>query len=236
MNNDNSNNKINKKNIIKYKKPRKTNIYKNKKTFNSVISKNRSTKTKIQLKSKEEMIDNKIMLDNEFNSLNYEEAKEKDKRSYCQYYFSLLRTKHILIFSFFSTRDYNSQSIKIYIFFFTFAINYTISSMFYSEETMHKINKDKGSFNVTYQLPIMFYSLIISALLKFLINNLGLYEEDILIFKNNKNKNLKKGEEVLYRIRCKIFFFFIITYILLFFFWIFLGCFCAVYKILKCIF
>ena len=230
LNNDNSNNKINKKNIIKYKKPRKTNIYKNKKNFNSVISKNRSTKTKIQLKSKEEMIDNKIMLDNEFNSLNYEEAKEKDKRSYCQYYFSLLRTKHILIFSFFSTRDYNSQSIKIYIFFFTFAINYTISSMFYSEETMHKINKDKGSFNVTYQLPIMFYSLIISALLKFLINNLGLYEEDILTFKNNKNKNLEKGEEVLYRIRCKIFFFFIITYILLFFFWIFLGCFCAVYK------
>ena len=59
--------------------------------------------------------------------------------------------------------------------------------MFYSEETMHKINKDKGSFNVTYQLPIMYYSLIISALLKFLINNLGLYEEDILTFKNNKN-------------------------------------------------
>jgi len=62
--------------------------------------------------------------DIEMNSLDYKEAKLKDKRTYCQYYLSLLRTKHILIFTFCQTRDYNSQIIKIYIFFFTFAINY----------------------------------------------------------------------------------------------------------------
>ena len=28
------------------------------------------------------------------NSLIYKKAKEKDKRTYCQYYLSLLRTKH----------------------------------------------------------------------------------------------------------------------------------------------
>ena len=102
--------------------------------------------------------------------------------------------------------------------------------MFYSDATMHKINKDKGSFDFTYQLPIMAYSLLISALLKALINTLGLYEEEILSFKNSKNRNLIEVQKVLYRIKCKIFFFFIIAYILIFFFWIFLGCFCAVYK------
>ena len=109
-------------------------------------------------------------------------------------------------------------------------MNYVVSSMFYSDDTMHKINVDKGSFDLAYQLPIMIYSFLISTTIETIINNLGLYEEDILLFKKSKNKNLLAIQKVLFRIKCKIALFFIITYILLFFFWIFLGCFCAVYK------
>ena len=182
------------------------------------------------LNSKYKTFENKIINDNEINLLEYDQAREKDKRTFSQYYFSLLRTKHILIFTFFQNHDYNSQSIKIYIFFFTFAINYVVSAMFYSDETMHKINVDKGSFDLSYQLPIMIYSLLISTIIKVVINKLGLYEEDILLFKKSKNKNLFEQEKVLFKIKYKIVLFYIITFILLFFFWIFLGCFCAVYK------
>ena len=94
--------------------------------------------------------------DVEINSLDFSEAKAKDKRSFCQFYLSLLRTQHILFFSFFQFQDYNSQAIKIYLFFLTFAINYLVSAMFYSESTMHKLYVDKGSFDFTYQLPKMF--------------------------------------------------------------------------------
>ena len=229
---NNENNFINKNEIIKPKNFRKAN--KNKiitKSQTNVFSQNRCTeKFNTQLNSNAKIFPNKNLNDKEINSLDYEQAREKDRRTYFQYYFSLLRTKHILIFTFFQFRDYNSQSIKIYLFFFNFAINYVVSSMFYSEETMHKINEDKGSFDLTYQLPIMVYSSLISAILKTLINNLGLYEEDILSFKKSKNKCLLGKQKVLFRIKCKISFFFIITYILLFFFWAFLGCFCAVYK------
>ena len=38
--------------------------------------------------------------DIELNSLDYEDALKDDNRTYIQYYFSLLRTRHILIFSF----------------------------------------------------------------------------------------------------------------------------------------
>ena len=120
------------------------------------------------------------------NSLNYEEAISKDYRTYCQYYISLLRTKHILIFSFYPTRDYNSQIIKIYIFFLTFTINYVVSAMFYSESTMHKIYIDKGSFDFTYQLPQMCYSFIISTILNGALNVLGLYEQNLISFKKDK--------------------------------------------------
>ena len=101
--------------------------------------------------------------------------------------------------------------------------------MFYSDDTMHKIYVDDGSFDFTYQLPQMFYSFIISTILKALLSFFGLYENNIIDFKNNKKKEIT-SEKVLLKIKCKLICFFIITYILLFFFWIYLGCFCAVYK------
>ncbi len=59
---------------------------------------------------------------------------------------------------------------------------------------------------------------------------MGLYEEDILLFKKSKNKNLLEQQKVLFKIKCKIVLFYIITYILLFCFCLFLGFFCVVCK------
>ena len=83
------------------------------------------------------------------------------------------------------------------------------------------------SGNLTsYQLPKMIYSSIISTILENVLNILGLYEKDIIESKKNKEKK----EKILSKIKIKIIIFFIIVYISLFFFWIYLGCFCAVYK------
>ena len=38
--------------------------------------------------------------DEELNNLPYEEAFNLDKRNYCEYYYSLLKTKHPLLFTF----------------------------------------------------------------------------------------------------------------------------------------
>ena len=169
--------------------------------------------------------------DLEKNLFSYEEAIKYDYRTYWEYYKSLLKTKHIFIFTFFECNDYNSQIIKIYIFLFTFAINFTVSAMFYSDDTMHKIYVDKGSFDFTYQLPQMIYSLLIASLLKIILNNLGLYGKSIIEIRNSKKKLMNRSIiKISMFISYKIIFFFIITYILLFFFWIYLGCFCAVYK------
>ena len=127
------------------------------KHLNKKYKNNQNQKLLIQ-KNKEidKIIKNNNYTDSEMNSLNYDEAKKLDKRNYCQYYMSLLRTNHILIFSFCQNKDYNSKIIKIYIFFLTFTINYLISAMFYSDDTMHKIYEDKGNFDFTYQLPLLY--------------------------------------------------------------------------------
>ena len=60
--------------------------------------------------------------------------------------------------------------------------------MFYTDVTMSKIYIDKGSFDFTYQLPIMFYSIIISSILKILLNTLGLYGKNIMYIKVDKKE------------------------------------------------
>ena len=51
--------------------------------------------------------------DEEKNKLPYKLALQYDKRTFCQYYISLLRTKHSFFFSFCGAKDYNSKIIKI---------------------------------------------------------------------------------------------------------------------------
>ena len=51
-------------------------------------------------------------IDEEINLLPYDLAMKHDKRSYCIYYFSLLKTKHNLIFALLNN-DYNSRIIKM---------------------------------------------------------------------------------------------------------------------------
>ena len=237
-------NKINKKvnNNETNKKDFKTKGKRNTKKFNTTKNKIITDKSNFNLNRKEFNYNEKnlkVEQDfnsfniNEINSLNYEEAKVIDKRSYWQYYLSLIKVKLILIFTYCYIRDYNSQIIKIYIFFYIFVINCTVSAMFYSDDTIHKIYEDKGSFDFTYQLPQMFYSLIISSQLKLPLNFLGLYENNILEIKNKNNNekvNQKNNKNIMRCIKYKVLSFFIITYIFLFFIWFYLGCFCAVYK------
>ena len=71
-------------------------------------------------------LSNKIMNynDYELNTLEYKEAFEIDKRTFCEFYLSILKTNHLLIFTLFRKNDYNSKIIKILIFFISFTLFY----------------------------------------------------------------------------------------------------------------
>ena len=69
--------------------------------------------------------------DIELNSLTYQEAKLIDKRKFFQYYLSLLKKSHYLIFTFYTSNDYNSKEIKICNFLFSFASHFTIYAFFF---------------------------------------------------------------------------------------------------------
>ena len=100
--------------------------------------------------------------DFELNSLIYEEALKLDHRKYCQYYFSLLKYNHPLLFSFGSYNDYNSKVIKVLLFFISFCLDFAVNALFFTDDTMHKIYEDEGKFNFLYQIPQILYSSLIS--------------------------------------------------------------------------
>ena len=149
------------------------------------------------------------------NHLAFKKALARDKRTFIQYYLSLLKSNHLFLYIFYSN-DYNSQAIKASIFIFNLKSSIAINSLFFNESTMHKIYTEHGTFNYLYQLPQIIYSTIISNILNCLINILGLSEQNILKIKNanillkdvhKKFNNLKR------MIRIKFIFFYIINFI-----------------------
>ena len=173
-----------------------------------------------------------IFTDYELNVMSYENALKNDKRSYFNYYFSLLKMKHLLIFSFYPNNDYNSKSIKIFLFFFFFALYYTINALFFNDSTMHKIYEDNGVFNFIYQINQIIYSSIISFSISELIKYLSLTEKNVIKIKNEKNINNLDDIVIneLNWLKKKFILFFIISFLFILFFWYYLGCFGAVYR------
>jgi hypothetical protein len=167
--------------------------------------------------------------DFELNTLSYKDALEVDKRTYFQYYFSLLRAKHIFIFTFITKNDYNSFIIKICLFFFGFALYSTVNILFFNDSTMHKIYEDNGKFNFGYQIPQIIYSTIISSIINFIIRYFSLSEKDLLKIKHAKKKRIIEFSKLIKCLRIKFSIFFIFSFIFLFLFWFYLSCFCSVY-------
>ena len=160
--------------------------------------------------------------------MKYEEALKYDKRTYLQYYASLLRIKHLLIFTFITNNDYNSKNIKISLFFFFFALEYTINSLFYRDPKIHQIYNDNGKYKFIYQIPQICYSTIISAIITIFIKFMSLSESYIISLKHSENlDNYSKIRKFLF---IKFLLFFILILILLLSFWYYLGCFCSIFR------
>ena len=209
------------KSTIELKKDTKDDISK----INNLESNKNNQKISLKTKSME-------FTENEINSLNYEEALLFDKRTYFQYYISLLKTKQVIFFTFLLSNDYNSRIIKITLFFFSFALLYFVNSLFFQDSTMHKIYEDNGNFDFIYQVPKIIYSTIISTIITLLIKFLSLTENNIIKFKKDKN-DMQDSNKIGKLIKClilKFILYFVTSILLLFIFWYYLSCFGSVYK------
>ena len=224
--------KLNKKNKLHNYKYSKNNYQINIQN-NNIIKKINSNKIlNRQNTNKNKKAENRMTYtDQEINELPYNLAIQYDKRTFCNYYISLLKTKHNLIFTFFNN-DYNSTIIKIDLFFIGFTIDYIVNALFYDDNTMHNIYENKGQFKLETQIPIIAYSTLISMVLNTLLGLLALSNDEIIKFKqsNLKNNLMKREENLKFKLTIKFILYFIISFLLLIFFWYYISIFCVIYK------
>ena len=170
--------------------------------------------------------------DYELNRLIYKEAIKIDKRTYFQYYLSLLKIGNLFLFSFVPNNDYNSMIIKICFFFFSFGIYYTVNALFFTDSTMGKIYDDNGKYDIIFQIPKILYSNLICTVINIIIKYLSLSEKDILKIKFiTKKENINaKVAEIKKCLIIKFILYYLVSFILLIICWFYVSCFCAVYK------
>ena len=129
--------------------------------------------------------------DYEFNNLGYEDSIKLDKRTYSQFYISLLKTKHSLINLFIS--DYNPKIIKLILFLFSFSLNFNANALFFTDESLHNIYEEKGKFNINYEIPKILYSLVIISAIMFIVKFFSLTERVISQLKKAKKEEIEES-------------------------------------------
>ena len=167
----------------------------------------------------------------ELNNLSYKKALLYDKRNFCQYFISLFKFEHLLLFAIIPNKDYNSIAIKIYIFLFSFGLFFVDNTIFMNEDAIHNIYEDEGEFDFIYQIPQIIYSNVISFVIDTLIRFLSLSSEDIIDEKKKRIKSKDRNSIKFFKnMKIKYIFFFIISFLFLFSFWFYISCFCYVYS------
>ena len=228
-------NKIELVDIKNYEKNKKQNIQKTDKPNEEKENENDIkiyTPKKLTKEEQDIIKDANNLNDEEINNLDYDKALLIDKRTYFQFYYSLLKKKHLILFIFLPTNDYNLVPIKIILFIISFSMYFTINGFFFSDDTMNKIYVDNGAFNFIYQLPQILYSTVVSAVINMILKRLSLSEKQIIQLKQEEDikKCEEKGKSIQKCLKLRFIIFLILTSLLMLFFWYFISCFCAVYE------
>ena len=163
------------------------NTHKRRNKLKSVTIKrtNQDLQSIINIKNNNNIIDKIILLipkkerikyfnEDELNNLEYQNALKIDFRTYCEFYFSLIKQTHLIVFTFFVKNDYNLFLLKYSLFVISFSLFLYMKALFFRDNSLHKIYEDEGKYDILYQLPQIMYSTIASQVISFLLEKLSL--------------------------------------------------------------
>ncbi len=171
-----------------------------------------------------------VLNEYELNSADFETAKNKDKRSFLQYYWSLIKSKQICIFSFYTSDDYNIKSIKIALFLLFVAFYFAFTALFFNDSIMRSIYIYKGNTNAAVHIPNIILSSVCSLIMMYIVRFVSLSERDVTKIKyatTNKEELIKKSKKLM---GIKVAILFIVSAFLISFCWYYVAAFCAIFK------
>ena len=158
----------------------KNNNIKNNKTINNIEKNERIVKILEKIPKNERY---QYFIDLELIKLEYKYAINIDFRTFFQYYWSLLKIIHPIIFTFIMKNDYNLFLSKLSLFIMSFALNAIAITLFFSDDSMHNLYINYGKYDFIYNLPQTIYSILISGFIIFIFELLSLSEDNLIKFK-----------------------------------------------------
>ena len=231
------NSKYSSKILLKKHEKEKSNIFLIGKEKNS--SKKEKTEDKNKKQDEEDEILDPDLMDNyELNNLEYEQACEYDKRSFCRTYISTLFREELVLFTFFSCHDYNLLYVKLARFLILACTNMTMTALFFFHKTMYKKQDIEENWSFVQKLPQLLFVLIANHIIEVYLCFLSMTDSSVYEIKalSKKPNNGKKIIDIIDCMKAKLIAFFISTFILFLAFWYFISAFCAVYKNTQMIF
>ena len=192
---------------------------KNKRKPKVKINTDNMSKSDMNFKDKHDIINtnNEILDDLDLNNLPYEKAVDLDKRTFIQIYWSRLKSKHLIIYTFISCNDHNLVYIKISRFLFLVCTSMAMNVIFFFDSSMHKIYIDYGKYNIIQQIPQIIYSSLVSLIIEILIGILSFTDKNIYEIRQLQEFNTEKIEKSLKNIKIKLILFLYFSKIFRFF-------------------
>ena len=173
-----------------------------------------------------------VFKDEDCNSLEYEEAKIMDPRTFIRYYWSLIKMKQLLIFTFYTYTDHNLRIVKIALFMLFLSFYFAFTALFFNDKIMREIYTYKGNTDAAIYVTNIILSSACCLIMNFIVRFISLSERDIHKMINEKNPDKRKGiaEKTKRTLKIKLIVLFIISGLLIALCWYYVAAFCAVFK------
>jgi len=196
----------------------------NNKQYDFIFGSSEFSENILKIKEEERM---QFFIDEELNGLEYKYAIEIDKRSFFKIYMSILRKQNVLIFCvLYCIEDYNFSIIKFTFLMFQFIIYITVSALFFTDNTLNNIYKNKNKFDFPFMIRQLAFTFLICLGINIIFKLLVKTDGNIIDIKYGK----KQFNEAKCKIKCKFIFYFIFGIIFIIFGWFYISSFCAVYS------
>ena len=174
---------------------------------------------------------NEYLTDIEKDLLTYERAKVLDDRTFCGYYWSLLKLRQLIIFTFFSFDDFNIFIIKLLSLFLLLSFNLVYNAIFFFDKIINEIYDDRGKYSLKLQILNIFISSILFSFTIILIRFIITCHKKLIKLKNmdSYEEAQKESFSIHKCLIIKYIIYYIVGIILLIVFWYFITSFCAIF-------
>ena len=173
-----------------------------------------------------------LMEDDAINFASYNDFINRDKRTFGQMYWSFLKFKQSIIFTFFTNSKGILRSTKITLFILFFAFYMAFTALFFNDSIMRKIYIYKGSTDAAVHVPNVILSSLCSFIASLIVRYVCLGERDIFKAIHEKSSEKKRGllDNALVKAKIKIYILYGLSAMLICLCWYYASAFCAVFK------